>query len=448
MGNTACKLAALSVYAESDSGSYGDMRISLTHTSATSLSTTFENNYGGNTPTEVFFKSTFELNSTPVGWKQIVFDTAFSYNGTDNLLIEIRWSGGSGIVLTGATVESGWKRTLLGAVDATIGTLQGYRNVLQLAFLNRQLSGTICDRNGVGVADVTLLGLFGNPVSAPDGSYSAMVFDGWSGMVTPASETHIFVPDSRTYAEITEDAWQQNYSALSTAGISKESATATHTDGHIPTDLDFQSLGSLSSSPATITVSIPPDVMILGVDVSYTMTAVNDAYMSEQYSWLRCVSPGGAGETQIARGEGTTEGTYSYSRTGLGIANGVKGGGDITFELHAGRDWGGSGANTDYNRVDGGSLQVTVHHIDICTRPHLEDLQMTPGSIPSMVVRPGFPDHLYTLQYNTNLTASGGWQNVPEQTRIMGYGQPIQMDLIGIENEPSAFYRVLMETAP
>ncbi len=143
------------------------------------------------------------------------------------------------------------------------------------------------------------------------------------------------------------------------------------------------------------------------------------------------------------------EGTYSFSRTELPIANGVTGGGDITFELHAGKTWGDAGATTTYNRVDEGSWSVTVQYYEEkFTRPCLEDLRVILGSTPSMVVKPSFPDYLYTLQFNVDVKDANGWQNVPEQTKIPGDGQPLQMDLIGIESEPSVFYRVLMETAP
>lgn len=139
------------------------------------------------------------------------------------------------------------------------------------------------------------------------------------------------------------------------------SVSATYQSGDLPTDYGFQSLPGVSTCPGVLSVNIPPGATITSVDVEYKMTARNWGYMSEQRSWLRCTSPGGNGETAIVQGAGNTSGTFIYSRTGLTIANGVVGGGTITFELHAGRTWGGYGCNTTYNYVVDGSWSVTVH---------------------------------------------------------------------------------------
>jgi|GEM_PF-2009845 len=142
-----------------------------------------------------------------------------------------------------------------------------------------------------------------------------------------------------------------------------QSASATYTAGDIQTDRGFTSLPGASGCPGTLTVTIPEGVIITGVDVVYDMTAAAGAWKNEQRSQLRCVSPGGTDEATLESGVGSTGGTFSYSRTGLDIANGVTGGGDIGFELHAGRTWGGSGCSTQYNKVDNNSWTVTVHYL-------------------------------------------------------------------------------------
>jgi hypothetical protein len=144
---------------------------------------------------------------------------------------------------------------------------------------------------------------------------------------------------------------------------------------------------------------------------------------------------------------GNNTGTYHYARTGLTIANAVKGGGDITFELHAGRTWGGSGTDTTYNRVDNGSLQVTIHHIEMSTRPCFDELDITLGTTPSMLIKPSLPDHFYTLQYNHDLTNTNGWQNIPGQIKLPGSGVPLEMTGASA-SQTSTYYRVLMETNP
>ena len=141
------------------------------------------------------------------------------------------------------------------------------------------------------------------------------------------------------------------------------SASATYTGGDIPTDYGFQALPGASSCPGTLTVTIPAGAVITGLDVEYDMTAQNWGWMSEQRSQLRCISPGGTSETNLATGSGDSGGTQSYSRTGLDIANAVTGGGDIQFELHAGRTWTlyGNDCSTTFNFVENNSFTVTIH---------------------------------------------------------------------------------------
>jgi PKD repeat protein len=144
-----------------------------------------------------------------------------------------------------------------------------------------------------------------------------------------------------------------------------QSNSATYTAGDIPADYGFQSLPGQSDCPGILTVSIPAGAVIDSLDVYYEMTGQNWGWMSEQRSQLRCVSPGGTAETTLAQGTGNAMGTFVYNRTGLDIANGVSGGGDIVFELHAGRTWGGSGCNTYYNKVDNNTWTVTVYYSQI-----------------------------------------------------------------------------------
>jgi hypothetical protein len=215
MSNAARTLSALRFYAASGSGVYYEMRVLLAHTSATSLSTVFVDNYGGNTPEQVAYLSELNLDGSSAGWKPILFDTMFSYNGTDNLLIEIQWNGGDGTVHSGITTETGWKRVLEGPLGASNGTLNGWRNVLQFAFLEyREISGYILDADGSGVAGVNMLGLPGNPATAHNGIFTATVVNGWSGTITPQATGYQFVPASRTYDSIEQPISQQNFSAL------------------------------------------------------------------------------------------------------------------------------------------------------------------------------------------------------------------------------------------
>jgi hypothetical protein len=123
-----CPVSGYSQY----SGTFYGAKIYFCHTTRTSLSTTFEDNYSGNTPVLVLSRSSLVLNWTENLWNQIGFDNSFNYNGADNLLIEIRWDSANGGLIVGTTDPvSG--QTLLGAsVGATSGSLQTYRNVFRL----------------------------------------------------------------------------------------------------------------------------------------------------------------------------------------------------------------------------------------------------------------------------------------------------------------------------
>ena len=138
----------------------------------------------------------------------------------------------------------------------------------------------------------------------------------------------------------------------------------TYTGGDLPTDGGFQDISGSSSCPGSLTVTIPVGAVITAVDVEYDITAQNNGWMSEQRSQLRCTSTGGASETTLFEGTGNSTGTQSYSRTGLDIANGVAGGGDIDFELHTGRTWPYSDytCSTTYNYVANNTWIVTVYY--------------------------------------------------------------------------------------
>jgi hypothetical protein len=134
--------------------------------------------------------------------------------------------------------------------------------------------------------------------------------------------------------------------------------------GDIPSTYNTSpNTGSNALQPGVLTVTIPQDAIITGVDVEYKMTAHNGAWLSEQRSFIRCVSEGGTTENSVINGPSSNSaGTHTYSRSGLSIANGVEGGGEITFELHAFRTWGGSGSNTDYNFIPNNTWKVIVHY--------------------------------------------------------------------------------------
>ncbi len=136
-----------------------------------------------------------------------------------------------------------------------------------------------------------------------------------------------------------------------------------YSDGNIPTTYNpSPNTQSNAQEPGIMTVTIPEGAIITGVDTEYSMTSENSAWMSEQRSFIRCVSEGGTTESSVSSGSNSSGGTFDYSRNDLTIANDVTGGGDITFELHAFRTWGGSGSNEDYTFVENNSWKIIIHY--------------------------------------------------------------------------------------
>jgi hypothetical protein len=143
-------------------------------------------------------------------------------------------------------------------------------------------------------------------------------------------------------------------------------ASVTYDLGDIETDKNFNyySGSQFSDCPGLLTVTLPTDALILSTDVSYDMTSEAPSNISKQKSHFRCVSPGGLNESSHTSAPYIYDpGTYSYSRTGLDIANGVVGGGDINFELHAGANHYTNYCSVDSVWVNNNTWTVTITYI-------------------------------------------------------------------------------------
>lgn len=139
-----------------------------------------------------------------------------------------------------------------------------------------------------------------------------------------------------------------------------QSVSQTYNSGDISTNLN--SYSSTCNGPVTpLVVNILPGMLVTGVDVLYDMTAANGGWRTDQNTRLYCQETA-TNEPSYSSGVGNSGGTYSYNRTALTIANGISVSGILTFEIHGYRDWGGSGCNTTYNKIDNTTWQVTVHY--------------------------------------------------------------------------------------
>jgi hypothetical protein len=103
-------------------------------------------------------------------------------------------------------------------------TQQDYRAELK----TYTLSGHVSSGEN-GLAEVSMTGLPGFPVTAGNGNYSDRVDHGWSGTVVPALTGYTFTPTQMNYSDITADRPNQDYTAslieLTMSGTVRENNT-------------------------------------------------------------------------------------------------------------------------------------------------------------------------------------------------------------------------------
>jgi hypothetical protein len=75
----------------SPGGTFNNCDILLCHTNISAVTTTFASNYGTGTPVNVFTGTYVLPPSNALDWITIVEPANFTYNNTDNLLIEVSW---------------------------------------------------------------------------------------------------------------------------------------------------------------------------------------------------------------------------------------------------------------------------------------------------------------------------------------------------------------------
>lgn len=82
-------------------GIYNDYSLYMGLCSSDVLGTNFDDNYISGSRTLVMSSSLYTTPSAgPNAWFDSILDTAFWYNGEDNLIIEIEWSDGAGSLYT------------------------------------------------------------------------------------------------------------------------------------------------------------------------------------------------------------------------------------------------------------------------------------------------------------------------------------------------------------
>ena len=113
------------------SATLDDFRIYMGYCTGDELGAVFDDNYVPGTKTLVFHDDPFVLSGNPDQWMEIALDTSFGWDGTDNLLIDVEWSDGSGTVYV-YHWDSGSGRSLSADYGSPEGFVQNIVSHLQL----------------------------------------------------------------------------------------------------------------------------------------------------------------------------------------------------------------------------------------------------------------------------------------------------------------------------
>ncbi|ALM48302.1 hypothetical protein AMR72_04950 [Flavobacterium psychrophilum] len=199
-------------------------------------------------------------------------------------------------------------------------------------------------------------------------------------------------------------------------GVSTEQTT--YTGGEISTNYNSgPNVNSVTDCPASMAIVVPAGYKVAGMNTTYTMTAWNNGYQSEQRSMLYNLT-NSVGEASLAQGSGQS-GTYSYNRSGINIANDLTG--TINIQMRAWRTWQGGEPNCSvtYNKVDAGTwkIRLTLAPAATCVAPPAPvagTQSICPGSVVGQLSVTGVPN-TYFRWYTT---ASGGTE-IPYSTLVV-----------------------------
>ena len=137
----------------------------------------------------------------------------------------------------------------------------------------------------------------------------------------------------------------------------------TYNLGDIPTTYEIApTTSSRALEPGLLSVTVPAGKRIERIGIRYIMSTNLGGRICEQRSFLLC-GTNGVTEPEVFEGSVPAQGMQYYGRDDVSIANGLSG--VVDFELHAFRNWGGTGSNTAYNYVYNGTWALIVHYEDI-----------------------------------------------------------------------------------
>ncbi|MCP4231835.1 MAG: hypothetical protein GY771_17030 [bacterium] len=114
-------------------GLFWNFEMRLCHTPLDELTDNFDDNYSGNTPVLVADDDPLNI-TTGDGWWAVPDFTPFDYNGSDNLIIEIRWQDDNEVSVYMWFFDAGTNRFLLAkGYDAETGSVSSKMNRFRLA---------------------------------------------------------------------------------------------------------------------------------------------------------------------------------------------------------------------------------------------------------------------------------------------------------------------------
>lgn len=115
-----------------------DFQLLMCHCPLSSLSTTFDENYGWGMPTLLLALDTLEIDweASAPGWNGFDLDTFFDYNGIDNLVVEFRYMGHSGTTVNARAMSlpSADRCLDAGLPDSPTGDLMSFLTCMRLHF--------------------------------------------------------------------------------------------------------------------------------------------------------------------------------------------------------------------------------------------------------------------------------------------------------------------------
>ncbi len=116
----------------SATGVYNNFRLYFCHTNVSQLSSTFDDNYSGNTPELLIDSASFTVSGIANQWLE--WPLSFNYDNTSNLLVEIRWLTDNNVGVPMWRTNESIPRRVYNMLDdnATTGTTQNTSNYVKL----------------------------------------------------------------------------------------------------------------------------------------------------------------------------------------------------------------------------------------------------------------------------------------------------------------------------